>query len=228
MLDYSTLATSVANPSGWAVVYAFLLSFVLGTAIAVLYIKTFQGLSYSRNFLHCLVLCPILTAIAMQAIGDNVARGIGMIGTISLLRFRTNIKDPRDMFFVFAALAVGLSCGVHAYGIGVLGTVCFGVAVVVLAKTPFTQGPQFDALLRFNLPAAGDSQNKVEKILGNLCRNFSLISLREMGQGDVLDYSYHVKLRKERSSEELVRQLKQEVEGIKAVNMMMQEAVVEV
>lgn len=227
MLDYSTLATSVSNPSAWAIVYSFLLSFVLGSTIALFYIKTFQGLSYSRNFLHCLVLCPILTAIAMQAIGDNVARGIGMIGTISLLRFRTNIKDPRDMFFVFASLAVGLSAGVHAYTIGVLGTICFGIAVFVLSKTPFSAGPQFDALLRFNLSNNDASQAQAEKVLADNCQNFALISLREMAQGDVLDYAYHVKMRKNRGKDELVKDLRA-VNGTKNINLMMQEAIVEV
>ncbi len=226
MLDYTALSTSIANPSGWAVIYAFLLSFVLGTAIAVLYVKTFQGLSYSRNFLHCLVLCPILTAIAMQAIGDNVARGIGMIGTISILRFRTNIKDPRDMFFIFASLAVGLASGVHAYGVGVLGMICFAIAVVVLSRTPFVQGPQYDALLRFNLNVAQSDQAAVEKTLAEFCENFSLISLREMGQGDLLDFAYHIKLRKGRGKDDLIRTLRA-LPGSKSVNLMMQEAIVE-
>src|SRR6476469_10442732 len=98
MLDINALATTTANPTLISICYALALSFILGTVIAVVYVKTFQGLSYSRNFIHCLVLCPVVTAIAMQAVGDNLARGIGMVGAISLLRFRSSLKDPRDMF----------------------------------------------------------------------------------------------------------------------------------
>ncbi len=227
MLDFQALSSSVANPALFSIVYAFLLSFVLGSVIAILYMKTFRGLSYSRNFLHCLVLCPILTAVAMQAIGDNVARGIGMIGTISLLRFRTDIKDPRDMLFIFACLAVGLAAGVHAYSVAVMGALCFTIAVLVLARTPFSHGPQYDALLRLNIVASEEQQRKLEQVLNTYCKSFSLVSLREMAQGNVLDFAYHVKFRSDHGKEALVRDVKN-IEGAKAVNLLMQEAIVEV
>lgn len=227
MLDFLALSSTSTNPTVLSVIYAFLLAFVLGSCIAILYIKTFRGLSYSRNYLHCLVLVPILTAVAMQAIGDNVARGIGMVGTISLLRFRTDIKDPRDMVFIFAALATGLAAGVHSYSIAAVGTICFTVAVLVLARTPFAHGPQYDALLRLNLVASDQQQRELEQVLNNHCRNYSLVSLREMAQGNVLDFAYHVKFKAGGQKEALVRDVK-EITGAKAVNLMMQEAIVEV
>lgn len=227
MLDFNVLSTSMANPTVLSVFYAFLLSFVLGTVVAVLYIKTFQGLSYSRNYLHCLVLCPILTAIAMQAIGDNIARGIGMIGAISILRFRTNIKDPRDMFFIFASLAIGLAAGVHSYAVAAIGTLCFGAAVLVLARTPFAHGPQFDALLRLQLRREEGAVRELENVLQRNCRNFAMISVREMGQGDHLDYAYQLKFKDKVANHGVLQDLRA-VPGAKGVNLMMQESVIEV
>lgn len=227
MLDFNVVSTSMTNPTLLSVFYAFLLSFVLGTVVAILYIKTFQGLSYSRNFLHCLVLCPILTAIAMQAIGDNIARGIGMIGAISLLRFRTNIKDPRDMFFIFASLAIGLAAGVHAYAIATVGTICFMAATLVLARTPFAHGPQFDALLRLNLRREESLVRELEKVLTENCKHFAMISVREMGQGDVLDYAYQLKFKDQTTHHSMLHSL-QGIPGAKGVNLMMQESVIEV
>lgn len=227
MFDFTALSSTLTNPTAFSAIYSCLLSFVLGSALAILYIKSFRGLSYSRNFLHCLVLVPILMTIAMQAIGDNVARGIGMVGTVSLLRFRTEIKDPRDLIFVFAALAIGLATGVHSYSLAVLGTICFSLATVILARTPFAHGPQYDALLRLNLGADKDLQHSLESILSSYCRNFSLVSLREMAQGGVLDYSYHVKFKADASREALVQEVKS-LPGAKAVSLLMQEAIVEV
>ncbi|MEK7357029.1 MAG: DUF4956 domain-containing protein, partial [Bdellovibrionota bacterium] len=218
MLDFSLINSSMTNPTLLSVVYAFLLSFVLGTAIAVIYIKSFQGLSYSRNFIHSMVLCPIVIAIAMQAIGDNVARGIGMIGALSLLRFRTNIKDPRDMFFVFASMTVGLSAGVHAYGIAVVGVACFAGAVFVLSKTPFAYGPQYDGLLRLNLTRQGEEQRRLEAALEDSCKHFALISIREVGQGDRLDYSYQVKMKPGRKTDSLVNEIGR-IENARGVNL---------
>ncbi|MES3036315.1 MAG: DUF4956 domain-containing protein [Bdellovibrionota bacterium] len=227
MLDFSVLSSSMTNPTLLSVLYAFLLSFVLGTIIAVLYVKTFQGLSYSRNFLHCIILCPILTGIAMQAIGDNVARGIGMIGAISILRFRTNIKDPRDMFFIFASLATGLAAGVHAYSIATIGVLCFTFAAVILAKTPFAHGPQFDGLLRLNLTRQDEVHRKLESVLTETCKHFALISVREMGQGEILDYAYQLKFKKETNHQALLNSI-HGIPGAKGVNLMMQESVIEV
>jgi uncharacterized membrane protein YhiD involved in acid resistance len=163
----------------------------------------------------------------MHAIGDNIARGIGMVGTISLLRFRTDIKDPRDMLFIFAALAIGLAAGVHAYSIAALGAFCFAIAVVILSRTPFTHGPQYDALLRLNLLSGAEPQRALEQVLSTHCKNYSLVSLREMGQGDILDFAYHVKFKPGRQKEAMVHDVKG-IQGAKSVNLMMQEAIVEI
>ncbi len=227
MLDFSVLNSSFANPTWISVIYAFLLSFVLGTILAMIYVKTFRGLSYSLNFLHGLVLLPIVIAIAMQAIGDNVARGIGMIGALSLLRFRTNVKDPRDMFFIFASLAIGLASGVHAYGIAILGTGCFVLALLVLQKSPFASGPQFDGLLRFNLLRTEKDQRQVEVVLEEVCRHFALASIREVGQGDRLDFSYQIRLKPQVSSAQLVAALG-ELQSVRGLNFMNQESIIEV
>lgn len=226
-MDFSVLNSSFTNPTWISTIYAFLLSFVLGVILAVVYIKTFRGLSYSLNFLHGLVLLPIVISIAMQAIGDNVARGIGMIGALSLLRFRTNIKDPRDMFFIFASLAVGLASGVHSYGIAVLGTACFVVALVILNGSTFASGPQFDGLLRFNLSFSADEQRAVENVLERKCRHFALAAIREMAQGERLDFAYQVRLKPQATSAQLVEELGK-VDSLRGLNFMNQESVIEV
>lgn len=227
MLDFQVLNSSMANPTLWSVIYAFLLTFVLGVIIAVLYVRTFQGLSYSVNFLHSLILSPILVAIAMQAIGDNMARGVGMIGAISLIRFRTDIKDTRDMFFIFASLTVGLAAGVHAYGIAIIGMIFFGMTTWVLAKSPFSHGLQFDGLLRFNSGKDTNQQHLLETRLQDLCKNYALISIREVAQGDRLDYAYQVKLKRGKTNQELVASLS-EFSQIRGLNLMMQESIIEV
>lgn len=227
MLDFSVLNSSFSNPTWISTIYAFLLSFVLGVILAIIYIKTFRGLSYSLNFLHGLVLLPIVISIAMQAIGDNVARGIGMIGALSLLRFRTNIKDPRDMFFIFASLAIGLASGVHAYGIAILGTACFVLALIVLHGSSFASGPQFDGLLRFNLLHSAEEQRAVETVLEKKCRHFALAAIREIAQGDRLDFSYQVRLKPQASSAQLIEELGK-VDSLRGLNFMNQESVIEV
>ena len=151
MLDFLTLQTSTANSSVMSIIYTLLLSFVLSSMIALTYEKTFRGLSYSRNYLQALVLSSIVAGTVMQAIGDNPVRGLGVLGALAIIRFRTQFKDPRDIIFLFAAVASGISCGVFGYGIAAIGTVGFCAVAIVLYYSPFGQARAFDGMLRFNV-----------------------------------------------------------------------------
>jgi uncharacterized membrane protein YhiD involved in acid resistance len=226
MFDLGLLNSSTLQVTELSVLFAFLLAFIFGCLIAFTYIKTFRGLSYSRNFIHSLVLSPIVTAIAMQAIGDNVARGIGMMGAVSLLRFRTNIKDPRDMFFIFASLALGLAAGVQSYLIAMMGSVAFCIVAYILFKTPFAKETYFDGLLRLNLDKNSDSVRLLEAELTKQCKSFYLLNVREVNQGSRVDYTYQIKFKEGYSSHQLVGEI-QKISGTQAINIMMQETVID-
>jgi hypothetical protein len=227
MLDLLTLQTTTANAGLISAVYAMTLAFLLGCAIAVTYEKTFNGLSYSRNFVQAMILGAIVAAMVMQAIGDNLARGLGILGALAIIRFRTPLRDPRDIIFIFAAMGIGLACGVYAYAIAAVGTGLFCLAAVFLHLTPFGQRRYFDGLLRFNMPAGAPGRMALEGILREYCRNFALITLRETSQGGRLDLAYHVKLRNGKSKEEFVERVRG-VQELRDVNLMLQETTVEV
>ncbi|MDZ7333443.1 MAG: DUF4956 domain-containing protein, partial [candidate division KSB1 bacterium] len=86
---------------------SFLMAFLLSSLIAITYERTFQGLSYSRGLVQSMVLGSLVSCLLMIAIGDNIARGIGIVGSLAIIRFRTNLRDPRDLVFLFASLGVG-------------------------------------------------------------------------------------------------------------------------
>jgi uncharacterized membrane protein len=132
MLDFLTLQTATTHPSIISILYTVLISFLLSSLIAVTYEKTFRGLSYSRNFIQAMILSSIVAGMVMQAIGDNPVRGLGILGALAIIRFRTVFKDPRDIIFMFAAVAAGISCGVFGYGIAVVGTLGFCAAAGAL------------------------------------------------------------------------------------------------
>lgn len=143
MLDILALQTASSHPTVITIAYTMLLSFMLSTLIAIVYEKTFRGLSYSRNYVQALVLSSLVAATVMQAIGDSLARGLGMLGALAIIRFRTNLKDPRDIIFMFAALAAGIACGVKGYSIAVVGTLSFCTVAGILYFLPFWAGKLF-------------------------------------------------------------------------------------
>lgn len=207
MLDHMLLRSTFLNASMIDIVYACLLAFILGVAIAFAYVRSFSGLSYSRAFIQSLIFAPLLTAIAMQAVGDSMSRGLGMLGAFSLLRFRTNIKDSRDMMFMFASLAMGLACGVYSYPIAVISIIFFCGAVYIVHNIPFSVNSDFDAVLRLQVDNSIDSQSSIDRVLAEYARRYALISMREMGQGSRLDMTYQVKMQKGKMQNQLVGEL---------------------
>ncbi|MBF0224985.1 MAG: hypothetical protein HQK76_05975 [Desulfobacterales bacterium] len=86
MFENLALETNSLDPVFIEIVYATMLSFVLSVIIAITYEKTFRGLSYSRNFVQSLILSPIVAATVMQAIGNSLARGLGMLGALAITK----------------------------------------------------------------------------------------------------------------------------------------------
>ncbi len=226
MLDYWLLQFSSINPSAIASVYAVLLSFILSNCVAFTYVKTFQGLSYSRAFVQALILGSIVVSIAMQAIGDNIARGIGMFGALTLIRFRSSLKDPRDMIFIFSSLAAGIATGVHAYIVATIGVISFCLAAFSIYRSPWGSNTYFDGILRFNIKNDTNENEAIEKALARLCSRHVLVTLRELGQGERSEYAYQIKLKPKNSSVELIKALNT-LETVRGLSILLQESTIE-
>lgn len=104
----------------------------LGLLSAGLYRATHRGFTYERSFLATLVLMPPIVAVIMIYISSNLALSLGMVGALSIIRFRTVIKDSRDMVFLFMTIAIGLGCGTYNWIPVVISTVFIGAALWLL------------------------------------------------------------------------------------------------
>jgi hypothetical protein len=173
---------------------SLLVSFILGMAIANVYRWTHQGFSYARSFLHTLVLCTIVITIMIMSIGNNMAKGLGILGAMAFIRFRSPIRDPRDIIFIFAALSVGVACGAQVFMIGIMGCLFFCAVAIYLSWSPFASRREFEGLLRFMLPQGGKGIERLNEITSQYCASCDLVAMREAIQGEVLEYSYQVRL----------------------------------
>lgn len=173
---------------------ALLLTCVLSSFIATIYRATFQGLSYSRGFVHTMILGSMVVCMLIMAIGNNLARGLGILGTLAIVRFRTSLRDPRDMVFLFCSFATGIACGANTYSVAIVGTFIIGGTAVLLHWSPFASRREYEALVRFLLPPDSVAEEDVKTAMRTSCSAFSLIAMREAVQGDMLEYSYQVRL----------------------------------
>lgn len=211
MIDLSLFQTNVANPTFVSTAYAMLLAFILGCFLAFTYEKTTAEIRLSHHFLQALILGAIVAATVMHAIGDSLARGLGMLGALAIIRFRTSINNPRNIIFMFASLATGIACGVYGFNAAFAGIMSFCGAAFVLRYSPFGKTQQLGSI-RFKRDRndAMDEQ-EIEDILSRFCERFELrelqLSMEEFTERELFRYDYIMVLKAKVKEEELLEAL---------------------
>lgn len=111
-----------------------LMALIIGATIYIAYYYTSSKISYNSNFNLSLVAMAVITTAIMAVITNNIALSLGMVGALSIIRFRTAVKDPRDAMFIFWSIMVGICCGVSQYIIAIASTiVLFGFFLLAKA-----------------------------------------------------------------------------------------------
>ncbi len=216
MLDYLTLQGSTENPTFMTILFTVLLSFLLSSFIAFTYQKTTRYVKVPVDFLQSLILVSIVAAMVMQAIGDSLARGLGMLGALAIIRFRTTLKTPRNMVFTFASLAAGIACGVYGFVIGIIGTLGFCVTAFILRLSPMSKMSDLVGVLKFQVPKTSEDLAELEAILNRFCSKYTQIKYQiytpkikvageehRKGSEKKIDYEYHFKLLNEADGRDL-------------------------
>ena len=211
---------------GWDLALAaLLLSLVLCMLIAWVYVLTYQGLSYLRGFTQTLATAGVVSALVMMAIGSDIGRGVGLVGALTLIRFRSTLKDTRDLLFVFASLIVGVACGVFAFGLAIVGALVFCAAISYVSWSSFGSRREFNAILKLQVVPDPQEQRVLVEVLQRYCRSFALLNLRDAGN-DAQEHSYHLSLTSPDAKSRLLHDLG-EVAGVGAVSLLMQDTALE-
>ena len=177
MLDYFTLEASTEFPAFFTIFYTVLLAFILSSIVAFTHYKTSRNIIPPIEFLQSLILVSIVCATVMQAIGDSLARGLGMLGALAIIRYRTTLKTPRNMVFTFAALAAGIACGVYAYVIAITGTIGFCLVAFVLRISPLSKPSALMGVLTFLMPI-NENTDFIEEIMGFYSKGFRKVKFQ--------------------------------------------------
>lgn len=195
-----------------------ILAFVLSLIIAWVYKKTHKGLSYSQTFVLTLIISGIVISAVMMIIGNNIARAFGAFGAFSLIRFRTAIKDTKDMGYIFLVLAVGMAVGTNNYLIAVATTVIVLVIIYVLTKINFGSIRKFDYILSFNLDANQREGGDYKSIFDEYLSHNNVLNIKALQQGRVLQLSFSIKFIVENDSQKFIKDLEM-AESISDVNL---------
>ena len=123
------------------VLLALGLAFVLGLFIFIIYKKTYSGVMYSDSFGVSLIALAMITSLVIIAVTSNVVLSLGMVGALSIVRFRTAIKEPMDIAFLFWAIAVGIVLGAGLIALAIIGSVIIGVMIVIFSTRKIGDTP---------------------------------------------------------------------------------------
>lgn len=119
------------------ILISFIATVFLSLFVYFIYKKTHTSALYSKSFNITLVMIAIITAMVMMLIGSNLALSLGMVGALSIIRFRTAVKEAKDSAFLFWAIGIGLSCGTGVYLIALIGSIFIAIVLLLLTHGVF-------------------------------------------------------------------------------------------
>lgn len=196
-----------------AMTVAALLSFVLSFT----YRTTHRGTSYSQSFLVTMVIMAVATSVVMLIIGSNIARAFSLVGALSIIRFRTAVKDSRDTAFLFAAMIAGMGCGTGFYLASISMTLFLAVLLYALYVMDFGLKERLESIVRVTYRKTEGTLERIEEELDQSFKEVRLIN-RILDFGENEETNVYVVSPSEGSAAESERRL-QAIEGVVTLSM---------
>lgn len=199
------------------------LALLCGVIIAAFYRATYKGVSFSTSNVISLLMLTMITTLVIMVIGNNLARAFGLVGAMSIIRFRTAVKHTQDIMYIFFALAAGLACGAGMYFIALLGTVIIGftmlIADLIYAENPLKK----EFLLQIEYEGDDENNRSFSSAMGKYCSKNKLINVKTISENsNLLELSFYVVMKSNNQASQLVNELKGET-GVKKVNLFFDE-----
>ena len=190
---------------------------VLGFLIFVSYYITHRGTIYSKKFNASLVVLTVLTGTVMTVIGNNIALSLGMVGALSIVRFRTAIKDSRDTVYIFWAVIVGICCGVGDYMVALIGSAITFIVLLILGAI------KNDNRMLIIVRGARNKQSIVTGYIFNIFKNKAILRVKNTTE-DTMELIYEVSssLLKKAEKDISITDGIYDLGGIEYVNIVMQ------
>ncbi|QFG00654.1 DUF4956 domain-containing protein [Psychrobacillus glaciei] len=189
-----------------------LVAFAVGLFIYVIYKKTYSGVIYSHTFNIALIVISMATALIIMGISSNVLLSLGMVGALSIVRFRTPIKDPMDLVYLFWSIVVGILCGAGFIPLVILGSALIGLVLVLFVNRITVENPYLIVIKYDHM----EVEKTLEKLVGNLSKKHTLKSKSAVGQS-YYENTYEVRLKKE---EQNIINLIADVDGVTSAVML--------
>lgn len=186
----------------------------LSLIVVGVYMLTHKRRGYDQEFIQTLVFLSLVVASVMLVIGHNLAGAFGLVGAVSIIRFRTRVENPQDTAYIFLAMAVGLSCGLRQYLIAIITTLFISGVLVAFWKSNFAKSipPQNGNLLSVKVPDVIPGRKLLESTFEDDVESWDIVSIQAIDDKNAV-INYHVTLKKNSSFQRYAKKLFSSVQG---------------
>jgi uncharacterized membrane protein YhiD involved in acid resistance len=196
-----------------------LFALLLGGVVVLVYRKSRSPIEQTPSFPPTLLLMTVLITMVTQVIGDNIARSFSLVGVLSIVRFRTVVRDTLDTVFVIFAVAVGMAVGADKLWVAVVGIAIVALALLIVKSAPHNLGGTMTAYhLTVRAGAEKDVLSALEPVLDTHLLDRRLLSISSAKHGAAIDRSYEVHIKREHVPDTLV-QACVKLEGVMSVDL---------
>ncbi|MBR6148719.1 MAG: DUF4956 domain-containing protein [Lachnospiraceae bacterium] len=203
----SSFLENVTSVSILDMLIAMILAFAIGMFIFLVYKKTYQGVMYSSSFGVTLVALTMITTLVILAVTSNVVLSLGMVGALSIVRFRTAIKEPLDIAFLFWSIAVGIVLAAGIIPLAVFGSIIIGVILIVFVNKKTSLMPYIIVLSC----AGHDAETKANDFIRSKVNRF-VVKSKSVQKGNI---ELNIEIRLKDDNTDFINELA-DMDGIKS------------
>ncbi|HWJ79340.1 MAG TPA: DUF4956 domain-containing protein [Niallia sp.] len=191
----SSILEKTSNFSIVDSIIGLLVAFIVGVFIYYVYKRTFSGVIYSNTFNISLIIISMATALIIIGISSNVLLSLGMVGALSIVRFRTPIKDPMDLVYLFWAIVSGILCGAGFILLVIIGAILIGLVLILFTNRIKVENPYL-LVVKYSNEKIEDA---LTKTITEHTKKFSIKSKSVM-PGNELELTYEIQVKENESS----------------------------
>ena len=190
------------------IIINLIISFILGVVISLVYKKTHKGLSYSQSFMVTNIFISVIVCMVIMIIGNNLARAFALVGALSIIRFRTVVKDTKDTAYIFWALAAGMASGTGSYFLAFSGTIIISGIAFILHFTNFGSIIKSEFILQFRT-VSGDNNitSEYNKIIASYAKSSTLLHSEASVDGKTIKISFDIVMKEDMKQDELISKI---------------------
>jgi len=179
------------------IILNLILSFFLGLLISFVYKTTHKGMSYSQSFMITNIFICLIVCMVIMIIGNNLARAFALVGALSIIRFRTVVKDTKDIAYIFWSLAGGMACGTGSYFIAVVGSIIITIVAYILFRTNYGSIYKSEFILQFRYNRSNEKIPIYNQLLKKFCKSSTLLNSEPSGDNKNLKLTFDIILKDE-------------------------------